>query len=91
MSAKTKKLTYGIIALFVCGVIVVASLIALVNLKQAQNNHDVRRGPGIGERQFQLVDNSLINYVNLTTTLIQREGAHPFHISFKLENITYVF
>jgi hypothetical protein len=77
MSAKTKKLTYAIIALFVCLIVILASLIALVNLKRSQNDSQIRRGPGIGERQFQLVDNSLINYVNLTTTLIQREGAHP--------------
>jgi hypothetical protein len=84
-------LAYVIIALSVCVIVILASPVAFVNLKQAQNDLQPRRGPGISERQFQLVDNSLINYVNLATTLIQREGADPFHISFKLENITYVF
>jgi hypothetical protein len=77
MSAKSKKLTFAIFVLITC-VVVVVSLIARDNLPQYQKGNGYPRGVSYGEKQIQLVDNSLIQYVNLTTNIIQREeGWHP--------------
>jgi hypothetical protein len=76
MSAKSKKLTFAIFVLITC-VVVVVSLIARDNLPQYQKGNGYPRGVSYGEKQIQLVDNSLIQYVNLTTNIIQKEGAHP--------------
>jgi hypothetical protein len=76
MSAKSKKLTYAIIVLIIC-IVIVVSLIARDNISQYQKGNGYPRGVSYGEKQIQLVDNSLIQYVNLTTNIIQRESAHP--------------
>ena len=47
-------------------------------LRHSQNGNGYPRGVTYGETQVQLVDSSLTQYVNLTTSIIQREeGGHP--------------
>jgi hypothetical protein len=46
-------------------------------LQHSQNGNGYPRGVTYGETQVQLVDSSLTKYVNLTTSIIQRENSIP--------------
>jgi hypothetical protein len=81
MSTKNRRLTYAVVALVICLVVTIASLIAVGNLLQFQKNNDIYNthyeGLHTGEEPFQLVDSSLSKYINLTSSIIEGAGNHP--------------